>query len=216
VPRAKYAKPPGQLPAIEHVQRSKFRFRNSQWDRLRKLLPSKLEALSVPFDYIDAAEASHPPKRPLKTIADVAIHETEGAINSHLTAQLLFSESGKMPTVAKVRAAIRRLRKALEPFTRGWVDIETADIVPSGLDAALAAREQELAKPLPPTHRRTLALLCQAIRAIVTELVCANSASMSEQNVIRYIEFALTCAHIDHPDFTKYPDRLAAIVFPKN
>jgi hypothetical protein len=162
VPRAKYIKPPGPLPSIGQVQRSRFRFREDQWRKLKKLLPERWASLPIPSAYIEkAATAQHPPKRTLKTVADVVIHETEGAISSYLTHNQLISEYG-MPTPARVRAAIRCLRQALKPFVREWVDTETAVLIPIGLDDALAAREQEIAGQR-LTPRRALALLCQAI-----------------------------------------------------
>src|SRR5262249_16002090 len=140
VPRAKYTKSPGPLPTIQQVQRSKFRFRDDQRRKLAKLLPRRLALLSTPSEYMqEAAKASYPPNWRLKTIADAVIYETERAISSHLTTELLPFD--KMPTVGKVRSAIRRLRKALEPFTRGWVDTQTADLIPQDLDTKLEVRE---------------------------------------------------------------------------
>ena len=215
MPRTKYTKPPGPLPPIEHIQRSKFRFRNDQRRKLTNFLPSKLSSLPVPSEYVDEAlNAPHAPTRTLKTIADAVIHQTEVTINLHLTGRPLIAEGRINP--ANVRAAIRRLRKALEQFTRGWVDDETAEIVPENLDAALAAREQELASlRLPPARRRALALLCQTIRIYVANVVSAKGATISAQNVLKYIDFALTCAGIDHPAFAKHRHRLAALVFPE-
>src|SRR5262249_40433632 len=193
----------------------KFRFRNSQWDKLRKLLPSKLQEVPVRSDYIDATtRAPHPANRTLKTIADAVVYITEAAISSHLTAKQLTPD--KMPRAANTRAAIRDLRKALVPFTRGWVDEETADIIPADLDAKLAARDQEVAKlRVPPIKRRLLEYLCRQIASDVTKVTRAKGATISDQSVIRYIDFALTCGGIDHPDFAKHRDRLAGLIFPK-
>jgi hypothetical protein len=216
VPRAKYIKPPGPLPAIEQVRRSKFRFRDGQRRKLAKLLPRKLASLLIPSDYLEeVTRAPHAPNWKLKTIEDAAVYITEAAISSHLTAGRLPSD--RMPRAANSRVAIRDLRKALRPFTHGWMDEETADIVPADLDARLAARVQVLAKlRCPPVQRRLLEYLCQEIASNVTALACAHCGSISEQNVIRYIDFALTCAGIEHPDFVKHRDRLAALVFPTN
>ena len=96
MPRARYIKPPGRLPAIEQIQRSEFRFRKDQWHTLTNLL------LGIPPN-----EAVMLPNK-VKTVADWVIQLTEEAINSHLTAGALISEERVNP--ANVRAAIRRLR----------------------------------------------------------------------------------------------------------
>jgi hypothetical protein len=209
VPRAKYTKPPGPLPAIEQIPSSTFRFRSDQWRKLTKLLPCKLAGLAVPPD--DAAKR---PKK-IKTIADCVIQETEDAITSYLTGNPLISEAPINP--ANVRAAIRQLRKALKPFALGWVDNETSDIVPTDLDAKLATLDQEIAKlRLPPKQRRALTMLCQYIEVYVRQGSAANDQIISEQDMLRYIDAALNFAHIKHPNITKHRDRLAALVFPKN
>jgi hypothetical protein len=122
-----------------------------------------------------------------------------------------------MPRAANTRVAIRELRKTLVPFTRGWVDEETADIIPAGLDAALAFRAQKLARlRSPPVQRRLLEYLCQQIASDVMKVTCAKGAPITDRNLVRYIDCALTCARIDHPDFAKHRDRLVALIFPKN
>jgi hypothetical protein len=215
MPRAKYTKSPGPLPKAEHVRRAEFRFRDEQWLRLTRLLPPHLASLDAQADYKEEAEKlAHAPRRPLKTLADVIVHETEGAVNSHLTASPLLAERPVNP--AHVRAAIRQLRIALKPFAQGWVDSETADLIPPEFDDTLARRERELeSMRLLPAERRMLALLCQMIRILVTKFACANGATMSDPDVLRYIDFALTCGSIKHPDLSKHRDRLAALVFPQ-
>jgi len=217
VPRAKYTKPPGPLPAIDQVQRSEFQFRHDQWRELKKLLPSELDQLAVPSNYTDEAEGMpHRPSRKLKTIADAVVYTTEAAISSHLTV-LKELPSDKMATPANVRAAIRRLREALKPFTGGRVDDETAEIIPANLDAQLAAREQELAKlRIATTQRELLAHLCNEIRKPVTQVASAKGATMSDRDVLRYVDVALTYAGIKHPNLAKHRDRLAALMFPKH
>ena len=210
MPRAKYTKPPGPFPAIEQIQRSNFRFRADQRRRLNSLLPSKLSESPVPSDIRDeAAKMPHRPK--VQTIADVVLHDTEALINSYLTARRIATGRN---SPANVRAAIRQLREALKPFGRGWVDTETADIVPADLDNKLAAREQEIASTrFASVQRENLAILCQAIGEVV---ISANGGIVREQDIIQYIDAALTCARIKHPDFAKHRDRLAMLVFPKD
>jgi hypothetical protein len=207
VPRAEYTKPPGPLPAIAQIPRSKFRFRNDQWRKLSKLLPRKLADLSVPAD----ATATLPTK--VKTIADWVILATENEIVAHLTVQPFVSQASANP--ANVRAAIRRLREALKPFVRGWVDSETAYIVPADLDAKLAARDQEIAElRMASARQRVLAMLCQRIEVWVRQFASANGETVSKQDMLRYVDVALSFANIDHPNPVKHRARLATLVFP--
>jgi hypothetical protein len=209
VPRAKYIKPPGPLPAIEQIQQSTFQFRPDKWRKLVKLLPSKLAELSVPPD----APIILPEK--VKTLADWVILSTEAAIRSYQTTTRLSSENPMNP--ANVRSAIRKLREALKPFVRGWVDSETADIVPADLDARLAARGQEVAQMrLASARQRALALLCQQIEIHVRQFASANGETVSERDMLHYVDAALNFASISHPNITKHRDRLAALVFPKD
>jgi hypothetical protein len=218
VPRAKYTKPPGPLPTIEQIQHSQFQFRQSQWRKLTKLLPFRLATLAVPsrLDTLAVppdAGATLPEK--VQTMADWVIYKTEEAIGSHLTLSPLISEDPVNP--ANVRAAISRLREALKPFVRGWVDSETANLVPAALDDKLAAREQEIAKMhLPSAQQRAIAMLCQSIEVFVRHFSTANGETVSKQDMLCYVDAALNFARIKHPDIPKHRDRLAALVFPKN
>ena len=213
MPRAKYTKPPGPLPAIEQVQRSKFQFRDAQWRNLTKLLPCKLGSLGVP----PHAAALLPAK--VQTIADWVIQLTEEAINCHhiggALIEVLTSEERGNP--ANIRAAIRRLREHLKPFVEGRVDDETTNIVTADLDAKLAARDQEIAKRrLPPAPRRALAMLCQLIAGLVRLAASANCETVSEQDILCYVDAALNFAGIKHPNIKKHRDRFAALVFPQD
>jgi hypothetical protein len=150
----------------------------------------------------------------VKTIADWIIQATEDAINAHLTVSPLTLEAPLNP--ANSRAAIRRLRYALQPFVRGSVDNETADIVPRDLDDKLAVREQQLATlHLPPARQRALALLCQHIEIYVRQFSSANKQTVSQDNMLRYVDAALNFAGINHPNIAKHCDRLTRLVYPK-
>jgi hypothetical protein len=209
VPRAKYTKPPGPFPAIEQIQRSTFRFRKDQWCKLTELLPCKLASLRLPTD-----AATLPTKE--KTIADRLIQSTEELINFYLTTSRLNSEASTPTNPASVRVAIRRLRDALKPFERGWVDDETASLVPADLIAKLSARYQEIANlNLPSAKRRALETLCQGIAVFVRRYATENGEAISEKNMLRYVDAALNFANIKHPNIAKHRDRLAALVFPK-
>jgi hypothetical protein len=139
----------------------------------------------------------------VKTVADLLVWGIEDAINSHLTTSSLNSEHKAKP--ANVRAAIRRLRTALKPFVRGWVDTQTAEIVPADLDDRLAAREQEISKQrLPSARQRNLALLCQVIEITVRRWAKANEVEVSENEMLLCIDAALSFANIDHPQIPKH------------
>src|SRR5262249_14669000 len=98
-----------------------------------------------------------------------------------------------------------------------WVDTDTANLIPEGLDEELLAREQELARMrLPPNPSRALAMLCQIISAIVQQFAAEDGETVSKQEIVRYVDVALTFAGIKHPDIAKHRDRLAALVFPEH
>ena len=209
MPRKKYTKPPGPLPAINQIEHSDFRFRNDQRRKLANLLPSVLADLKIP----GAPEAAALPQT-VKTISDLAIQLTEDMIKIYLTTNRLISKSTMNP--ANVQAAIRRLRAALKPFVAGWVDTETAAIVPADLDEHLAAREQEIASfRLPPEQRRNLALACQIIAKWVKHEI-SLSGEAGEYDILPFIDAALSMAAIEHPDLKKHRDRLTELVFPKD
>ena len=174
-----------------------------------EMLPAKLNDLAVPPTHSGTL-----PKN-VKTIADLIICTTEEAISSHRTTASLNSEARINP--ANVQTAIRRLREALKPYVRGWVDSETANIVPAALDTKLAARAEVIAKMrLPSAPLRALTMLCHLIELSVSQWATANGETVREKEMLRYINSALTFASIKHPNITKHRDRLAALVFPKD
>lgn len=218
MPRSKYIKPPGPLPDKAKIKRRTFQFKNNQRRELTSLLPARLTELGIPRDAAERQwgdlSATALPER-VKTIADFLIEVTEHHINSHLTVAPLIKENRM--NAANVRAAIRRLRTALKPFVNGWVDPETADIVPANLDARLAGREQEIAKlRLPSQKQRTLAMLCQQIEIFARQWAGANGETLNEQAMLRYVDSALNFAGFKHPDISRHRDRLAALVFPRH
>jgi hypothetical protein len=215
VPRAKYTKPSGPFPRFDQIKRVDFRFSAAQWRKLTKLLPSRLQELTAPSGPFEML-TRHSPQRELKTISDVVIHEAEGAIASFKTAESLTNPEN-VATPARVRAAIRRLRKALEPFICGWVDVETANIVPDGLDDALARRGQELEDVRQAGGERgNLSFACVSMKGAVKTWASCNQVDISDLDVLRYIDEALSFGRIKHPDFLKHRDRLAALVFAKD
>lgn len=140
---------------------------------------------------------------------------TEQAVGNYLTGQVVLSKGPANPINSL--AAIRRERRALEPFVQGAVDYITASIASwADLDAKLAAREEEIAKmKTGATKRRALAMLCQWIEVVVRQIASVNGQALNRQEMLRYIDTALKFARIDHPDITKHRARLAALTFPK-
>jgi hypothetical protein len=215
LPREKYTRPPGPFARFDQIKRVEFRFSTAQWRKLTNLLPSQfgeLTAPSAPFDMLTI----HAPQRELKTIADVVIHETEGAIASFKTVESLAGPENTV-TPARVRAAIRRLRNALEPFTRGWVDVETTKIVPHELADALVRREQELEGGRQAGGERgNLLLACGSMRSVMNTWAFCNQVNISDMDLLRYVDAALSFGGIKHPDFLKHRGRLAALVLPQD
>jgi hypothetical protein len=152
----------------------------------------------------------------MQTLADLVVHLTEEIIASHLiTAPLLRSKGAQFSNPANVRAAIRQLREALKPFVHGWVDGETADLIPDELDDALAAREQEL-KSVKVTSAgyRILEDICAKIGVLLTKIAEANDTKMSRKEVRQFVATALDCAGIKYPDPDSHPERLDKLIFP--
>jgi hypothetical protein len=150
------------------------------------LLPSKLASLGVPPEY-----AANVPKK-VKTLADLVIYATEEEVRFHRRISAL---SDDPINAANVRVTVRQLREAQKPFVLGWVDDETAEIIPADLDARLAAREREIEKlNLPAFRQRVLAMLCQKIEVWVRQIAAANGDAVSNHAMLRYIDAALNFA----------------------
>src|SRR5262249_1449853 len=163
-----------------------FRFDAQERRELVALLPTGLQQLGVPEKLKqEAAKLSGSPQ--LETLAELIVALTEEGISSHL---IVIGETGINP--ANVKAAIHKLRTALKPFVAGWVDDETASIIPDSLDRRLAERERELdAMRLPPAKRRQLGFLCQHIGGLLKKFASANEIAFEERDAIRYVVTAL-------------------------
>jgi hypothetical protein len=214
VPRSKYAKAPGPLPPIERIAHDAFRFDDEVRRKLVALLPLQLQQLGVPENLKqEAAKLSGTPQ--LETLAELIVALTEERIRSYLTACPLIGDARVNP--ANVKAAIRKLRAALKPFVAGWMDSETATIIPDDLDRRLGDRERELAgMRLPPAKRRIFGELCQTIGVFLKTFASANRVAFEERDAIRYVATALDYAGIEHSYSTENPSRFAALVFPKS
>jgi len=213
VPRSKYTKAPGPLPPIERIAHDAFRFDDKERLELVALLPLRFQQLGAPENFQEAAKSTGTPQ--LETLAELIVTLTEELIRSYLTVCPLVGDARANP--ANVRAAIRRLRTALKPFVAGWVDDETATIIPDSLDRRLADRERELeGMRLPPAKRRHLGYLCQNIGGFLAQFASAHQVAFEERAAIRYVVTALDYAGIEHSYSTENPSRFAALVFPKS
>jgi hypothetical protein len=208
LPRAKYTKGPGPLPAMARVT---FRFDNKARGELINLLPLQLQQLRAPNDIKQGLANA----RKFETLAELIVALTEEFIETYLTGCRLLVNARANP--ANVRAAIRKLRAALKPFVEGWVDDETATIIPGDLDRLLADRERGLARMrVPPTRRRNLAILCGSLGSILKQFSLANRVLLEERDAIRFVATALDWASIEHSYSTENPSRFAILVFPKS
>jgi hypothetical protein len=214
LPRSKYTKVPGRFPPIEQIALNTFEFDDIARRGLIGLLPLQLRQLDLP-ENIKQAGAELPGAPKLKTLADVIVVDTENLIKRYLTLEKAVGD-GTPFNPANVKAAIRKLRKALEPFVRGWVDEETASIVPNDLDERLARRERDVAKlRLAPYDRRRLDVLCQSIGVVLTEVALTYQVTFEIPDKAKFVVTALDYAGIEHSFSKENPSRFAARVFPK-
>jgi hypothetical protein len=214
VPRSKYTKAPGPFPPIERIVHDAFRFNGEARRELIGSLPLRLQQLRVPENSKQQAAAS-PDVPQLETLAELIVALTEEAIAAYFTGRRLVG--GTPPNPANVKAAIHKLRAALKPFVMGWVDSETAAMIPGDMDERLAKREREIAgMRLPPSGRREFFLLCQIIGVYFKQIASANQVAFDERQAIRYVAMALDHAGIEHSYSTENPSRFAALVFPRS
>jgi len=214
LPRSKYTKVPGLLRPIEHFTPNAFQFDNFARRELIGLLPLRLHQLGVP-EHIKqaAAESSGAPK--LKTMAEFLVCYTQNLIGAYFTELELGDRTPTNP--ANVKAAIRKLRKALLPFVRGGLDEETASIIPDKFDKQLERREHEVEKlRSAPYKRRRLDLLCEHIGIGLTNIASANKVTFEMPRVVKFITTALDYAGIVYSYSKENPARFANRVFPKS
>ena len=211
MPRSKYTEVPGPFPPIEQIKPSDFQFDDITRRKLLGLLPLRLHQLDVPEEV--AAELVGGPK--LSTIAELIVVYTEELITAYRTEKGLSDHTPANP--ANVVAAIRKARNALKPLDSGWVDEETASIIPDDVDERLARREHEIAKlRLGSYQRRRLVLLCKHIGVGLTKIASANQVTFEIPDMIKFITTALDYAGIEHSYSKANPSRFAARVFPKS
>jgi hypothetical protein len=141
LPRSKYTKGPGPFLPIDRFVSDVFRFDETARRELKGLLPVEFQQADIPEEIKQLASKLPGTPKP-KTLAELIILDTENLISSYPKAKNVI---GSRPiTPAQVRAAIRKLREALKPFVEGWVDHETAALIPEELDKRLASRELAL------------------------------------------------------------------------
>jgi hypothetical protein len=216
MPHSEYIRPSGPFLSAEAITRSDFRFDGRQRKTLASFLPSELSKLHIPDENKkSAADAVHQPAFDLLTCADWAIHETEGAIAAHQTALGMAGDKTGRMNPANACSAIRRLREALEPFARGWVDEETAELIPHGLVQALADREQELKSvKVGAPHHRFLEVTCSCIGEMLKQVAHANGLKLDQRRLRKFVSAALVFGGIEHPHPENHPERLDRLIFP--
>ena len=214
MPRSKYTKVPGRFPPIEQIALNDFEFDDIARRELIGLLPLELRQLDLP-DNIKQLGAELPGAPKLKTLAELIIVDTENLIKTYLRVESVVGDCTPS-NPANVGAAIRKLRKALEPFVSGSVDEETASIVPDDLDERLARRERDVAKlRLAPYERRRLDVLCQSIGVVLTGVALTCQVTFEIPDKVKFVVTALDYAGIEHSFSKENPSRFAARVFPK-
>ena len=150
MPRSKYTKAPGPLRPIGQIERDAFRFDDEVQRKLVALLPLRLQQLRVPESFNREVISSGAAQ--FETMAELIVAHTEEQVRCYLAMSTVVGGAPTNP--ANVRAAISKLRAALKPFVAGWVDSETATIIPDDLDWRLTERERELAGMRPPPIKR--------------------------------------------------------------
>jgi hypothetical protein len=200
MPSSKYTAPPGPFLAPAEPN---FQFDAEQWEALRMLLPERFRQLTAPAD-IASSNFS---------IADMIVQFTAEQIGVYRSGMEMM-KGGKALTPASERAAIRKLRDALKPFTRGWTTEETANLIPYELDASLAQREAELKSlPTSPARQRPLMLLCGTLGVLLKNFATANDIALEQSQLLSFVSQALTFAGIEHPAPESHSGGLAKLVF---
>jgi hypothetical protein len=214
VPRSKYTKTAGPLPPIERISREAFQFDDRSRLELISLLPRQLQQLGVP-ENIGQVVPELPGASQHETLAKLIVALTEHQIQSYMTTRRIGSGASVNP--ANFARAIRELRAALKPFVKGWVDYETAEIIPGDLDERLAHRERQLAgMRVPPLERRNFVLMCQRIGVFLKQFALANDVAFEERDGARYVAAALDCAGLEHSYSTENSSRFVSLVFPQS
>jgi hypothetical protein len=121
----------------------------------------------------------------------------------------------KAITPAQVKVAIRKLRAALKQFVAGWVDDETAELIPADLDERLANREQALGRIRIKPSKQLVYYLCEQIGDLLTQTATKFEIVFEEHDKIRYVVAALDHAGVKHSFSEENPARFAAHVFPR-
>ena len=124
---------PGPFPRIDRLVFGVFRFDETARRELKGLLPLEFQQADIREEINKLASKPTGTPKP-RTLAELTIVDTETLISSYGTANNAIGS--KAITPAQVRAAIRKLREALKPFVEGWVDDETAGLIPEELISA--------------------------------------------------------------------------------
>jgi hypothetical protein len=181
LPRSKYTKGPGPFLPIEHVVFDVFHFHEIARKELRGLLPLQFQEIDVSEEIKQIASKLPGTPKP-KTLAELTIMDTENLISSYRTANNAIGS--KAITPAQVRTAIRKLREALKPFVEGWVDRETAALIPEELDKRLASRELALQDMHIAPLKQGIDYLCQEIGNLLNQNTAELLARLAARRAV--------------------------------
>jgi hypothetical protein len=177
VPRSKYTKGPGPFSRIGRIALDVFHFDEVARRKLLVVLPREFQAVAEETEQLASPGTPKP-----KTRAELIIIDTANLISSYRTAA---NEIGsKAITPAQVRAAIRKLREALKPFVEGWVDDETAALIPEELDKRLASRELALQGMHIAPLKQGIYYLCKEIGNLLNQNTAELLARLAARKAV--------------------------------
>jgi hypothetical protein len=198
---------------MQQIEAVRFRFDDPDRQELMPMLPAKLHE----FRHRDDPDVG-------RNGAEMLIQACEEAIGSYRTVERLTERFGALNR-ANCGAAIRKLRRALEPFVTGAMDPDTVDVLlgaflgTSGMfetqaamitlrrvDAMLADRERELSgMAITPWRVRER----QRLRGVLSDMLQGNCAvDMTRAEMARFLARVLDAADIPHDEPEEHSGRL--------
>ena len=218
MPRSKWERPPGPLTTAPDVALVDFLFDADERHRLAELLAAASPRLNGPCAPPVLAQAASLKAAGMpvpETPAEWIIAAAEQQLRLLLSAQEV-DLAAAPANPANYRAAIRRLRHALKPFTAGWADPKTAGLADwPAIDETLAARDKELEeiKRPAPYRKRELEYNCRLIATAAWWHAQQAGADLPEETILRFVHAALEAAGIDVPHPDDHRARLRRLVF---
>jgi hypothetical protein len=193
MPKTEATRPPGPFTAADKVERVGFRFDEEGRRILSEMLPPGFRMV-CPIPDISARQRFVNCGRALpSTIAEWLIGRAEMEIDSRLST-LELDPDARPANPANFRAAIRSLRQALEPFVRGWVDAETANLFDwHHIDSVLAQRDKQLASIKRPRSLdlRQRDYMCARLGAAARMYADHLAIPFTDKEIARFVAQAL-------------------------